>query len=70
MLREIPVKSEGKKSSIGLTPDMIVFIEQTGKTCNIVIKVTGKELTYPCLKSFKYMMNFVNLSQYGLFFEN
>jgi hypothetical protein len=72
MLREIPIIDvNGKRRKLGLYPKSIIFIEElTNNKCNIVVRIQGKEIIYLSPKPFKYLQNFVNFSDLGLFMEN
>lgn len=72
MLRQWPIiDGNGKKRSIGLTPDQIIFIEELEKKkCNIVVRVRGQEYVYCTPVPIKRVLEFTNLSQFNLFIEN
>ena len=72
MLRELPIIDiNGKRRSIGVHPQSIVFVEElTANKCNVVIRIQGKEVIYLSPKPFKYLQNMVNFGPLGLFMEN
>ena len=72
MLRQLPIINEKRqRRRIGIHPSQVVMVEEITKNkCYVVVRTVQKELTYTVPKSFEYIQNFVNLTQFNLFMEN
>lgn len=60
---------EKKKKKISVDLNNIVLIEQTGKTCAIVIGFNEREFIYATPYSFEYMYSLTQTASFG-FMEN